>query len=183
MALPTLYLALLIALAISNFCLRMTSAMGTPPPKPNIVFILVDDQDLLLNSLDLMDNLQKHLVQKGTFFSKHYGHVSQCCPVCERVKMAQRSWAPGFAHLHPTEFFTRMQEKIAQLNTLLALNASICADMISVEMSRLEPLSGPDSTVTIPTLPMYTMMYVSQGPIEVESLVDQCSVPAVVGSK
>ena len=48
--------------------------------KPNIIFILSDDQDLLLNSLDHMDAVQTHLVSHGTSFTKHYAHVSLCCP-------------------------------------------------------------------------------------------------------
>ena len=48
--------------------------------RPNIVVILVDDQDFLLDSYKHMTTLQSELVEKGILFTKHYGHVSQCCP-------------------------------------------------------------------------------------------------------
>ncbi|KAF2098540.1 alkaline phosphatase-like protein, partial [Rhizodiscina lignyota] len=60
--------------------------------KPNIVFILTDDQDLHLNSLDHMQVLQEQLVNQGTYFSKHYAHVTQCCP--SRASL----WAGRHAH-------------------------------------------------------------------------------------
>lgn len=67
--------------ALSLLCLFFSyAAAAAAPPKPNIVVILTDDQDLHLNSLELMENLQSMLVQQGTIFSKHYGHVSLCCP-------------------------------------------------------------------------------------------------------
>lgn len=48
--------------------------------KPNFVFIMTDDQDLHLSSLDYMPLLNKYLVSEGTTFSKHYCTVSLCCP-------------------------------------------------------------------------------------------------------
>lgn len=63
------------------FCLTMeTDALIKRANQPNIVIILVDDQDLHLDSLAHMPVLQKELIGEGTFFTKHYGHVSQCCP-------------------------------------------------------------------------------------------------------
>jgi hypothetical protein len=48
--------------------------------RPNIVFILTDDQDLHLNSLDFMPLTQKHLIDQGTFYKRHYCTVAVCCP-------------------------------------------------------------------------------------------------------
>lgn len=48
--------------------------------RPNIVFILTDDQDLHLNSLDFMPLTQKHLVDQGTFYKRHYCTIAVCCP-------------------------------------------------------------------------------------------------------
>ncbi|CAO3646979.1 unnamed protein product [Cunninghamella echinulata] len=48
--------------------------------KPNIIFILTDDQDARLNSIDYMPNLQKHLVKQGTVYRNHYATVAVCCP-------------------------------------------------------------------------------------------------------
>jgi hypothetical protein len=46
----------------------------------NVVFILTDDQDLHMNSLDYMPHLQKHLVDQGTFYKRHYTTTAICCP-------------------------------------------------------------------------------------------------------
>lgn len=48
--------------------------------RPNIVFILTDDQDLHMESLEYMPLLQKHLVNKGTFYKNHYCSTAICCP-------------------------------------------------------------------------------------------------------
>lgn len=55
-------------------------AANTTTSRPNIVVVLIDDQDFHMNSMSYMDNLQEQLIQQGTYFTKHYGHVSQCCP-------------------------------------------------------------------------------------------------------
>lgn len=62
------------------------SPLANPPAgpistsRPNIVFILTDDQDLHLNSLDYMPLTQKHLVDQGTFYKRHYCTIAVCCP-------------------------------------------------------------------------------------------------------
>ncbi|KAK7980369.1 hypothetical protein PG989_012826 [Apiospora arundinis] len=48
--------------------------------KPNFIFIITDDQDLRLGSLEYMPAVQKHLADQGTTFSKHYCTISICCP-------------------------------------------------------------------------------------------------------
>ncbi|KAF4307599.1 Arylsulfatase [Botryosphaeria dothidea] len=48
--------------------------------QPNILFVLTDDQDLHMNSVDYMPLLQKHIIEKGTTFSKHFCTVAICCP-------------------------------------------------------------------------------------------------------
>lgn len=47
---------------------------------PNIVFIMTDDQDKRLGSLDYMPVVQRELVEKGTEFSNHYTTQALCCP-------------------------------------------------------------------------------------------------------
>ncbi|KAH7034746.1 arylsulfatase precursor [Microdochium trichocladiopsis] len=54
-------------------------------PPPNFLFILTDDQDLLLDSLTYQPLLQKHITDKGTRFDKHYCTIALCCP--SRVSM------------------------------------------------------------------------------------------------
>ncbi|KAH6693763.1 alkaline-phosphatase-like protein [Plectosphaerella plurivora] len=60
--------------------------------RPNILFILVDDQDWHMHSLDYMPSVQKHLVGEGTLYANHYCTVALCCP--SRVNM----WTGRAAH-------------------------------------------------------------------------------------
>jgi N-acetylglucosamine-6-sulfatase len=60
--------------------------------KPNIVFILTDDQDLHMNSLAYMPFLKTHLIDEGTFFQRHYCTIALCCP--SRVSL----WTGRAAH-------------------------------------------------------------------------------------
>ena len=48
--------------------------------KPNVVFILTDDQDKQLDSLNYMQAVKKHLIQEGTSYERHYCTVALCCP-------------------------------------------------------------------------------------------------------
>lgn len=48
--------------------------------RPNIVFILTDDQDAKLDSMDYMPAVRKHMTEQGTNFEKHYCTVAVCCP-------------------------------------------------------------------------------------------------------
>ncbi|EWG48687.1 hypothetical protein FVEG_16305 [Fusarium verticillioides 7600] len=48
--------------------------------KPNIVFLLSDDQDLRLGSLEYQNVLQRLLVQQGVSFTNHHVTTSVCCP-------------------------------------------------------------------------------------------------------
>ncbi|CZR65148.1 related to sulfatases [Phialocephala subalpina] len=60
--------------------------------RPNIVFILTDDQDVHLSSLDYMPFVKKHLLDQGTYFNKHYCTTAVCCP--SRVTL----WTGKAAH-------------------------------------------------------------------------------------
>ncbi|KAL4875117.1 alkaline-phosphatase-like protein [Aspergillus karnatakaensis] len=63
-----------------------------PAAIPNFVFIITDDQDLKLDSLDYMPLTSKHLQQQGTFFSNHFVTTALCCP--SRVSL----WTGRQAH-------------------------------------------------------------------------------------
>jgi N-acetylglucosamine-6-sulfatase len=54
--------------------------LSSPKKKPNIVFILTDDQDIELGSLDYMPLVHKHLINEGTLFKRHYCTTAICCP-------------------------------------------------------------------------------------------------------
>ena len=60
--------------------------------KPNIIFILTDDQDARMDSLSFMPYVQKHLISRGTLFQRHYCTVALCCP--SRVNL----WTGKAAH-------------------------------------------------------------------------------------
>lgn len=48
--------------------------------KPNFIFIITDDQDQQLGSVDYMPSVTKYFKNEGTTFSKHFCTVSLCCP-------------------------------------------------------------------------------------------------------
>jgi len=60
--------------------------------RPNIVFILTDDQDIKLNSLDYVPLIKKHLLDRGTLYKKHFCTTALCCP--SRVSL----WTGKLAH-------------------------------------------------------------------------------------
>jgi N-acetylglucosamine-6-sulfatase len=48
--------------------------------RPNIVFILTDDQDLVLVSLDSMPRTRDLIAEQGLTFASHFVPLSLCCP-------------------------------------------------------------------------------------------------------
>ncbi|KAK5171835.1 uncharacterized protein LTR77_003471 [Saxophila tyrrhenica] len=48
--------------------------------QPNFIFIMTDDQDLHMNSIDYQPAVQKHFAAEGSFYSRHYCTISICCP-------------------------------------------------------------------------------------------------------
>ncbi|KAJ0417558.1 arylsulfatase [Aspergillus carlsbadensis] len=79
-------------LALVAFAAAQQEVLGDTSRRPNIVFILTDDQDVHLNSLDYMPLVQKHLRDQGTYFNKHYCTTAVCCP--SRVTL----WTGKAAH-------------------------------------------------------------------------------------
>lgn len=57
---------------------RQPLAQEVPPEKPNILFILTDDQDP--ESLARMANVKSQLVDQGTNFTRAFATTSVCCP-------------------------------------------------------------------------------------------------------
>lgn len=72
--------------------LCLFAAFGNAAKKPNILFVLTDDQDWHMHSLDYMPLLHKYMINEGTLFEKHYCTVSVCCP--SRVNL----WTGRAAH-------------------------------------------------------------------------------------
>ena len=72
---------------------RALAVLGLARAKrPNILFVLTDDQDLHMDSLEYMPLLQKYLVNEGTTYDRHYCTVAVCCP--SRVNI----WTGKTAH-------------------------------------------------------------------------------------
>lgn len=69
-----------------------TDGPASVSTKPNVVFILTDDQDLHLDSLSYMPHLKNHLLDQGTFYRRHYCTIALCCP--SRVSL----WTGRAAH-------------------------------------------------------------------------------------
>ncbi|KAJ3479508.1 hypothetical protein NLG97_g8300 [Lecanicillium saksenae] len=61
-------------LAAGAFALQVAAG------KPNIVFIMTDDQDKLMDSTAYQPLLKKYIADEGTTFNKHFCTVALCCP-------------------------------------------------------------------------------------------------------
>ncbi|KAI6784677.1 uncharacterized protein J7T54_006723 [Emericellopsis cladophorae] len=74
------------------FLATSQASSSTSKKQPNILFILTDDQDWHMESLQHMPLLQKHLLNEGTLYANHYCTVALCCP--SRVNL----WTGKAAH-------------------------------------------------------------------------------------
>ncbi|KAJ5111971.1 hypothetical protein N7532_000016 [Penicillium argentinense] len=68
--------------------------------KPNIVFILSDDQDARLGSTDFQSVLHKEIFDKGIRFINHFGTTAQCCPSRAGLLRGQVSHNTNITHVH-----------------------------------------------------------------------------------
>ncbi|KXS17421.1 Arylsulphatase [Gonapodya prolifera JEL478] len=97
------FLAVLPALlaATASLASLVPGSHGWPAQKPNIIFILTDDQDVKLNSLDYMPLLKKHMVDQGTSFTRHYCTVSVCCPSRASMWTGLHAHNTNVTHVNP----------------------------------------------------------------------------------
>ena len=72
---------------------------GVVAKPPNIVFILTDDQDARLGSLEYMTNVQKHIVGEGLNVKNHYGTVALCCPARATLFRGQAAHNTNITHV------------------------------------------------------------------------------------
>ncbi|KAL8283402.1 hypothetical protein RQP46_005812 [Phenoliferia psychrophenolica] len=79
MRLPAPLLALLVASTLASAARK----------QPNIVLILVDDQDARQDSIATMGRVQELLVKEGTQFTHSYAPISVCCPSRTSLLRAQ----------------------------------------------------------------------------------------------
>ena len=76
----------LVLVLLSQAVLPALAVNGQTPLKthgisrPNVIFILTDDQDVHLESLNYMPLVKKHLLDQGTYYGKHYCTTAVCCP-------------------------------------------------------------------------------------------------------
>lgn len=71
---------LVLSLAGAIALASATATAPKPTHQPNFIFIITDDQDVRMGSLDHQPKVRKHLIEQGTTFSKHYCTISICCP-------------------------------------------------------------------------------------------------------
>lgn len=59
-----------------------SNAKDPPQPgkRPNFVFIMTDDQDLHMNSLDYQPTIRKYFSSQGVTYKNHFVTLSICCP-------------------------------------------------------------------------------------------------------
>eukprot|EP01084_Bolivina_argentea_P097162 174674_1 len=69
--------AWMIVLSCIYFIATVQSQLAS---KPNFIFILLDDQDIMLNSPSYMPALQRELVGKGMTFKNAFVNTPVCCP-------------------------------------------------------------------------------------------------------
>lgn len=86
-----MYRHLVFLVGVAMLCVPAHSSLSSKLPlgfKPNILFILTDDQDRMLGkddftakgSVDVMPNLQSQLIQKGAWFENFFVNTPICCP-------------------------------------------------------------------------------------------------------
>ena len=68
---------------------------------PNIVFVITDDQDLQLDSVSYTPLIQRHLQDKGTFFSNHFVTTSLCCPSRVSLWTGRQAHNTNVTDVHP----------------------------------------------------------------------------------
>jgi N-acetylglucosamine-6-sulfatase len=90
---PLCALAVLLGLAAltAGRAQNRSSAAGA---RPNILFLLTDDQDLLLDSLAYMPNVRSLIAEQGITFSNDFVPLSLCCPSRSSILTGQ------YAHNH-----------------------------------------------------------------------------------
>lgn len=78
-------------LKLTLLTLAVTAPAAATSSRPNFVFILTDDQDSHMHSLDYMPLTKMYLVNEGTTFDRHYCTIAVCCPSRANLLTGQMS--------------------------------------------------------------------------------------------
>ena len=89
-------------------CMGNGAASDAAGSRPNIVFVLTDDQDLLLGSMEYMPQVNALLTKQGTTFSNFFVNLPLCCPARAMVFTGQYPHNNGIlTNLWPTGGFPK----------------------------------------------------------------------------
>lgn len=109
--------------AIIGFLLVWLSHLATCKP-PNIVFIISDDQDTRLGSLNYMPKVQKSIISEGVNSLNHFGTVALCCPARATLLRGQAAHntnvtsvaGPAWVNtLHPTDLWVHVTKMVLEV--------------------------------------------------------------------
>lgn len=78
--------------------------------RPNIVFIMTDDQDRRLGSTDYQEVLHRELIQKGVEFSNHYTTQALCCPARSSLLRGQQIHNTNITNVVKPGYATLLQQ-------------------------------------------------------------------------
>ena len=69
--------------SFSGFCAFVIATIlftkGAQAAKPNVVFVLTDDQGATLGTMGVMDNLKSIILDKGVYFNNSFVATPICC--------------------------------------------------------------------------------------------------------
>ena len=80
-------------LFLNSFCIASATK------KPNIVFLLSDDQDRRLGSMQFMQTLQNEMIAKGLEATNHFTTSAQCCPSRVTLLRGQAAHNTNITHV------------------------------------------------------------------------------------
>ncbi|KAJ9492394.1 hypothetical protein VN97_g828 [Penicillium thymicola] len=73
----------------------------TQSRKPNILFVITDDQDLQLDSISYTPLITKHVRDQGTFFRNHFVTTALCCPSRVSLWTGRQAHNTNVTDVHP----------------------------------------------------------------------------------
>ncbi|KAF6811928.1 sulfatase [Colletotrichum plurivorum] len=112
--LPTLSVSKLATVALGACAVV---AQGVQQRQPNIVFILTDDQDERLGSIEYMPFVKKHFIDEGTYYQKHFCTIAICCPSRVSLLTGQAAHNTNVTYVTPPHGrrFVIQDKKLAML--------------------------------------------------------------------